>query len=80
MIGSIIGDVAGSFYEFCNTKSKNFEFFSDRSRFTDDRVLTVATADWLWSMDRKGYAEPYYSCGNGSFKSVITDFEEKFQR
>ena len=47
MIGSIIGDVAGSFYEFCNTKSKDFEFFSDRSRFTDDSVLTVATADWL---------------------------------
>lgn len=96
MIGSIIGDVAGSFYEFCNTKSKNFEFFSDRSRFTDDSVLTVATADWLlhggkcetyysdwgnnypsagyggrfldwlWNMDRKGHAEPYYSCGNGS--------------
>lgn len=96
MIGSIIGDVAGSFYEFCNTKSKDFEFFSDRSRFTDDSVLTVATADWLlhggkcgtyyadwgntfpsagyggnfhewlWSMDRKGYAEPYNSCGNGS--------------
>ena len=24
--------------------------------------------DWLWNMDRKGYAEPYNSCGNGSAK------------
>mgnify|MGYP003291718782 CR=1 FL=1 len=100
MIGSIIGDVAGSFYEFCNTKSKDFEFLSNRSRFTDDSVLTIATADWLlhggkpetyyadwgntfpsagyggrfldwlWSMDRKGYAEPYNSCGNGSAMRV----------
>lgn len=47
MIGGIIGDVVGSFYEFCNIKTKDFELFSDRDRFTDDSVLTIATADWL---------------------------------
>lgn len=100
MIGSIIGDVAGSFYEFCNIKSKDFEFFSKRDKFTDDSVLTIATADWLlhgglpeiyyaawgnmypsagyggsfhnwlWKMQRKGIAEPYNSCGNGSAMRV----------
>ena len=47
MIGSIIGDVVGSFFEVCNTKSKDFELFSYQNSFTDDSVLTIATADWL---------------------------------
>lgn len=58
MIGSIIGDVVGSVYEFCNTKSKDFDFFTPGSRFTDDSVLTVATADWLL---HGGKCETYYA-------------------
>lgn len=58
MIGSIIGDVAGSIYEFCNIKSKSFDFFTAGNRFTDDSVLTVATADWLL---HGGKCETYYA-------------------
>lgn len=58
MIGSIIGDVVGSIYEFCNTKSKDFDFFTIGSRFSDDSVLTVATADWLL---HGGKCENYYA-------------------
>lgn len=47
MIGSIIGDIVGSIYEFNNIKTKDFEFFDDRMEFTDDSILTFATADWL---------------------------------
>ena len=63
MIGAIIGDIVGSMYEFNNIKTKDFELFgphptakatnstngfSDaQCRFTDDTVLTVATAEWL---------------------------------
>ena len=45
MIGAIIGDVIGSIYEFKNTKDEKFEplFRSDCS-YTDDSILTVATA------------------------------------
>jgi ADP-ribosyl-[dinitrogen reductase] hydrolase len=45
MIGSIIGDVVGSCFEFENTDDPNFELFSETSTFTDDTVITVATAD-----------------------------------
>ena len=45
MIGAIIGDIIGSPYEHRNHKSADFALFSDRSRFTDDTVLTVAVAD-----------------------------------
>ncbi len=44
MLGAIIGDVAGSVYEFSSHKSKHFEFFCDESRLTDDSMMTVAIA------------------------------------
>ncbi len=45
IIGAIIGDIAGSYYEWKNTKTKDFEFFVETATFTDDTVLTVAVAD-----------------------------------
>ncbi len=47
MLGSVIGDIVGSIYEFSNIKTKAFEFFQNRMEFTDDSILTLATADWL---------------------------------
>jgi ADP-ribosylglycohydrolase len=44
MLGTIAGDVIGSIYESAPTKSLAFPLFDPRSRFTDDTVLTVATA------------------------------------
>jgi ADP-ribosylglycohydrolase len=47
MIGAIVGDIVGSYFEHFPTKSIDFDFVSERSMFTDDTVLTVAVADWL---------------------------------
>lgn len=47
MIGAITGDIVGSIYERKNLKSKDFPFFGDECRFTDDTVCTVAVADCL---------------------------------
>ena len=44
MLGAIIGDVVGSAYEFNPVKTKDFELFSQRSRPTDDSIMTVAVA------------------------------------
>jgi ADP-ribosylglycohydrolase len=55
MIGAIIGDIIGSPYEHRNHKSTDFTLFSDRSRFTDDTVLTVALADVI--LHGKDYAK-----------------------
>lgn len=49
MIGVIAGDVIGSVHEHALTKSTTFPLFSPRSRFTDDTVLTVATAHAILS-------------------------------
>ena len=45
MLGSIIGDIIGSTYEFHNTLDYNFELFPQGSTFTDDTVCTIAVAD-----------------------------------
>ena len=45
MLGSIIGDIVGSTYEFHNTLDYNFELFPQGSTFTDDTVCTIAIAD-----------------------------------
>lgn len=47
MIGSILGDIAGSVYEFRNIKTKEFPFLTPQKGYTDDSILTLATADWL---------------------------------
>ncbi len=52
MIGAIIGDIVGSPYEGGynrSAKSRTFPLFIKESRFTDDSVLTCATADALLS-------------------------------
>lgn len=60
MIGSIIGDIVGSIYEFTpnNIKTKQFEFFNPNGSYTDDSILTFATADWLL---HGGEVAHYYS-------------------
>jgi len=44
MLGAIAGDVVGSAFEARNIKTTEFELFSEYSSFTDDTVLTTATA------------------------------------
>ena len=45
MLGAIIGDIAGSRFEWRNHKSKDFELFAPGCRFTDDSVMSLAIAD-----------------------------------
>ena len=47
MLGTIIGDIVGSCYEFNSIKTTEFELFNKRSRYTDDSVMTMAVAEWL---------------------------------
>ena len=49
MIGAIIGDIAGSVYEWNNIKKKEFTIFGwnggKKCHFTDDTVMTLAVAN-----------------------------------
>jgi ADP-ribosylglycohydrolase len=61
MLGAIAGDIIGSVYEANPVKTTDFLLFSEFSRFTDDTVLTIATAHAL--MEGMGYAEAYRQFG-----------------
>ena len=52
LMGTIIGDIVGSPYEFMNLKLKDFPLFNNYCRFTDDTVMTCAIAQSL--IDCKG--------------------------
>lgn len=48
MLGTIIGDIVGSVYEFKNYRAKDFNpLFHAKARYTDDTVCTIAVADAL---------------------------------
>jgi type I restriction enzyme M protein len=44
MLGAIIGDIAGSRFEFNNIRSKDFELFAKNCHVTDDSIMTLAIA------------------------------------
>lgn len=44
MLGSIIGDISGSRYEFSENKNQGVPLFPQGSDFTDDTIMLVATA------------------------------------
>lgn len=51
MDGFYIGDIIGNSYthenESFNKKIKTFELFTERSKFSDDTILSFATIEWL---------------------------------
>ncbi len=62
MLGSIIGDMVGSAYEgFFQEKTTDFPVWTSESRFTDDSVLTVATAEAI--LTDGDYAASYQKWG-----------------
>ncbi|MBN2943170.1 MAG: ADP-ribosylglycohydrolase family protein [Streptococcus sp.] len=55
MLGAIIGDIAGSKYEFNNTFDYDFEMFGEGCDFTDDTICTVAITDAI--LNGRSYQE-----------------------
>lgn len=74
MLGAIIGDIVGSVYEWNNIKSKDFPLFRDDCFFTDDTVMTIATADAIMNGGKvddfiaayKKWGKMYPDAGYGS--------------
>lgn len=65
MLGAIIGDIIGSVYEWHNVKTEDFPLLSRESRFTDDSVLTAATAAAILNMQPglSGFGSGRYYAG-----------------
>ena len=54
LFGAIIGDIAGSVYEFANIRSKNFPFMTDRCYITDDSCMSIAVASAIKQWREQG--------------------------
>ena len=72
MYGAIIGDIAGSKYEFDCMKTKEFPFITEGCTYTDDTNMTVAVArallngcDFTREMQALGRQYPYPQGGYG---------------
>ncbi len=62
MISAIAGDIIGSAFEFNNKLRENYTtLFVNESRFTDDTVLTIATADAI--LNSLPYVNKYLEYG-----------------
>jgi ADP-ribosylglycohydrolase len=71
MIGSIIGDIIGSPYEYDCPKTTEFEMFKFPATFTDDSVMSIATAHGIlrsYPYDKvyRAYGKKYPDSGYGS--------------
>lgn len=64
MLGAMIGDIIGSIYEWHNIKTTDFILFKPNCTFTDDTVLTAATAQALMT--------------NGDYTRAYQDFARRY--
>lgn len=86
MIGAILGDIAGSQYEFRKPEDLNYEqckLFTNNCKFTDDTVMTIATGIALskgkpFDEMYQKYGRKYVNCGyGGSFYRWIHSKDPK---
>ena len=93
MLGAIIGDIAGSRFEFHNWRHKDFQIFKQQCRFTDDSVMTLAVAAALMEagedaaalapcavqwMQRLGRSYPRCGFGGRFYDWVFSDTPEPY--
>ena len=94
MFGAIIGDIAGSYYEINNIKTKKFKLMEKyKSKFTDDTVTTLAIAKSILECNNNydllkeilinnmvNIGRKYSQCGFGGdfFKWIISDNHEPY--
>lgn len=80
MIGSIIGDIAGSIYEFHNIKTKDFPLFTERTQWTDDTILTISTAKWILEGGSASDSGRYYFRYGFNYPHPMGGYGDGFQR
>lgn len=82
MLGAVIGDIAGSRFEFDNYRHTDFDIFSPDSNFTDNTICTVAIADWVLQGCNDNLASILqgwcrtYSCPKGAYGGRFSQWIE----
>lgn len=91
MLGAIIGDLAGSIYEFNNLRSKDFKLLTDKNFITDDSIMTFAVCEIIqnrWYVDKDkvidtfkkwGRAYPNYGYGGRFNHWLFSNDKESYK-
>ncbi|HEY8395247.1 MAG TPA: ADP-ribosylglycohydrolase family protein [Bacilli bacterium] len=80
MLGTIIGDIVGSRFEFHNHKRLDFEFFTEQSFVTDDSLMSLAVAKAIMETEKK---RPYISEGkplDSEYYSLLEKMAVKYMQ
>ena len=81
MIGAVAGDIIGSIYEHNPIKTEDFPLFQSHSHFTDDTVMSLATArgilqDRNYGLEMKILGQLFPGAGyGGNFKKWLMEKE-----
>ena len=93
MLGAIIGDIAGSIYEWDNHKSKDFQFLDPACCPTDDSIMSLAVAKAIVEcngdysdfeekcvvfMQMLGKKYPDAGYGGSFFRWIFADFPKAY--
>lgn len=77
MIGAIIGDIAGSVYEFNNVRRKDVALFPEDATFTDDTILTIAVSKAL-SVSYNDDGEIDHSLFHNIIVDMLREYGKKY--
>lgn len=80
MIGAIIGDIAGSRFEFSNHKNKNFCLFTDECRVTDDSIMTICAAKAIMETEKTYSKSEEHRCVSFEFCDLLSSLSIKYMR
>ena len=82
MLGAIIGDIAGSRFEFNNHRSKQFELFTDKCFATDDSIMTLAVARAIMEAERSAGSadrdDAFYSALGGLTAKSMREIGQRY--
>lgn len=84
VMGAIVGDIAGSRFEWRNCKSKHFPLMQNRDEashpccFTDDTVMTVAVADAI--LNWKGSGQESFAVLSAEAQKSLLAFGHAYPR
>lgn len=80
MIGAIIGDIAGSRFEFNNHRSKKFELFTEECRVTDDSIMTLAVARAIMETEKAAQSSFIVEEYDSAYASLLEEMSVAYMQ
>ena len=77
MLGAIIGDIAGSRFEWQEWKSKDFVLLTDNCHFTDDSLMTLAIASAFTLRKNRWYESDFQNFVISRMVDIAKEYKDR---